>query len=165
MPTITKVTPPATVIKQAVPILAYYEIFKRYFANKQEEKAWVIKADETGTVGFAIVTVNHAGGTSNTYTVTNTTTPMGTVNAPIAPTDTSLFLGAANGYDNPKEEIYLKFDGQINTWMPNTTIKASALGAVREDVNNNIEIAIAPGILQNPRGAIVTGKQIGRAHV
>ena len=42
MPTIKNVQSPATVLKQGVPLLGYYEIFKRYYANKQEENAYVI---------------------------------------------------------------------------------------------------------------------------
>ena len=42
----------------AVPLLAYYDIFKNYYANKQEENAYVIDTEVTGTKETKLIEVS-----------------------------------------------------------------------------------------------------------
>ena len=62
----------------AVPLLAYYDIFKNYYANKQEDNAYVISP----TVNDTIATVNiieYAGGTYEPESIFSVTAGNGTL--------------------------------------------------------------------------------------
>lgn len=50
---------------QCVPELAYYDIFKCYYANKQEEKAYVIGLDETSPIKYGVVQFGYDSYTLN----------------------------------------------------------------------------------------------------
>lgn len=45
----------------AIPMLAYYDIFKNYYANKQEEKAYVITPGDTSTLDLPEMTIEVDG--------------------------------------------------------------------------------------------------------
>ena len=57
----------------AVPVLAYYDIFKNYYANKQEEKAYVISADEvsyeTSVESVTVGTTTHISNPSIPFNI------------------------------------------------------------------------------------------------
>ena len=58
----------------AVPVLAYWDIFKNYYANKQEDKAYVIHSknmDNDWVIKTAVVT-STTGGTETTYDIYDT---------------------------------------------------------------------------------------------
>ena len=129
MPTIKHVQSPTIVKKQAVPLLGYYEIFKQYFANKQEENAYVISPDVKGTVKFAIVQITHGDGTTNTQGVTNTTPPWGTVKLTLKGTDKAILLGGDNIAKNDPENIYIKL---LDTWFGKKEYKATEFGWYRD---------------------------------
>ena len=148
MPTIKKVQSPATVIKQAVPLLGYYEIFKQYFANKQEENAYVIAPDEKGTVGFAIIQTTAQSGTS-TYSVTNTTPPYGKVSAPIGTGYTKILLGGDEISDNQINDVYLRIANSDGIF----DVRISIIGKCTEKGVNDIEVELT------------NINKIGRAHV
>ena len=139
MPTIKHVQSPTIVKKQAVPLLGYYEIFKQYFANKQEENAYVISPDEKGTVKFVIVQVVNSNGTNNTHTITNTTPPYGTVKAPLKGTDKEIYLGGDNNAKNNIDDVYIKLR---DTWYGKKEYKATDFGRVTQGVGKDIKIGI-----------------------
>ena len=139
MPTIKHVQSPTIVTKQAVPLLGYYEIFKQYFANKQEENAYVITPDVKGTVKFAIIQIIDSNGAPDTYSISNTTPPWGTVKAPITSADKAIYLGGDNIADNNIEDVYIKLR---DTWYGKKEIKATDFGWVTHDGKNSIKIGI-----------------------
>ena len=129
MPTIKNGQSPTTVWKQAVPLLGYYEIFKQYYANKQEENAYVITPDEKGTVKFAIVQITHDGGTTNTQGVTNTTPPWGTVKLTLKGTDKTIYLGGDNIAKNNEDDVFIKLR---DAWYGKKEYKATEFGWYRD---------------------------------
>lgn len=55
----------------AIPVLAYYDIFKNYFANTQEPNAWYVSGIEKMVTGWAIIS-----GTTTKTVENNGTTPV-----------------------------------------------------------------------------------------
>ena len=125
------------VFKNALPILAYYDIFKNYYANTQEENFYII------------------GNTEELTTTINGTE----VNPNVIPSN--------EGRVNNKG---------VMTIAPNTIKQNEVQIKVAKDTPTGQSVVLAPedigtwkvvgeAITITTNDSIVTGKQIGRAHV
>lgn len=105
---------------QCVPLLAYWDIFKNYYANKQEDNAYYITHEDSQVTQANITSIECASSASNLTTTKNVAitynTPMESVFIPFYSTGTDkctiILRGNFENYNNAEE--YLALDGTIN---------------------------------------------------
>ena len=137
----------------ALPVLAYYDIFKQYYANKQEDNAYVIGANTNTEANITEL---------KRFRVTNG-------------------VGLWSTFDPKTESIEIKANDLLvltgknldfNEIKFNTTNATDIAAATPTPINTAEKVQfkvkgtfVTTTYTANQSGHIVTGKQIGRAHV
>ena len=91
----TSVSGTKTVQKNALPILAYYDIFKNYYANTQEEDFYIIGSSPTFTVSINGVAVPDPDNILNSQGAVTNVTPI--ILKPTTLTENTILLSVAQG--------------------------------------------------------------------
>ena len=130
----------------AVPLLGYYDIFKNYYANTQEDNFYVI-ASTPQVTQVKVVTTNQPDVTTNNIRNINAIIQNGESQLTLLPNTTyesnELILTVQKPNDQWSRKQYLA--SEVGTWTKSKGILI--INSLPTNVN------------------IVTGKQIGRAHV
>ena len=91
----TNVTGSKNVSKNALPILSYYDIFKNYYANTQEENFYIIGSSPTLTVSINGVAVPDPDNILNSQGAVTNVTPI--ILKPTTLTENTILLSVAQG--------------------------------------------------------------------
>lgn len=111
----------------AIPVLAYYDIFKNYYANKQERNAYIITGNKT--LEAPTLTINANSGSSSTSRQTDGTTYTFALQTPIT-------VGAG-------ANVTLLFNGEIDdTNVGNWKITYRKTGATADTVQTLTDFAV-----------------------
>ena len=148
---------PLTIKRNAVPLLTYYDIFKNYYANKQEENFYTVAENtplEFDDVLYSNTKETYGGKhqiNKNGYIGINQNSKYYTSDTTV---DDGLILSVSNTINSVKRYINYRLIDIIDT-------KSEEPSTQTWNVPRYGEIPVRVFKINN----IVTGKQIGRAHV